>query len=277
MDVTVDELTIDSVAPTVPTVDFLITNDTTPTITGTADSVDNLTVVVDGVTYSEGDGNLTDNGDDTWSLTIPVVNELAEGIYDVMLSVFDAAGNIRTDATTDELTIGTLAPTVPTVDFLTTNDTTPVITGTADSVDDLTVEVNGVVYTEGDGNLIDDTYGGWSLQIPDANALTDGTFDVIAIATDAASNTSMDVTIDELIIDLVAPTIPAVDFLITNNSTPKLSIVNSSTVASVAVLPAASVAVTITSYVPSANAFPAGIVKLQVSSPLSTKIPSPSV
>ncbi|RXG16496.1 Ig-like domain-containing protein [Leeuwenhoekiella aestuarii] len=223
VDATFDELTIDLTAPTIPTVDFLTTNDNTPTITGTADSVDNLTVVVDGVTYTEGDGNLTDNGDDTWTLVIPAGNALADGTYDVMATATDAAGNSSSDATTDELTIDTMAPTIPTVDFLTTNDNTPTITGTADSVDNLTVVVDGVTYTEGDGNLTDNGDDTWTLVIPAGNALADGTYDVMATATDAAGNSSSDATTDELTIDTMAPTIPTVDFLTTNDNTPTIT------------------------------------------------------
>ncbi|WP_223248860.1 Ig-like domain-containing protein, partial [Leeuwenhoekiella nanhaiensis] len=116
-------------------------------MTGTADSADDLVVVVDGVTYTEGDGNLVDNGDDTWTLTIP--SPLADGTYDVMATATDAASNASVDATVDELTIDTTPPTVPTVDPLGTNDNTPTITGTADSADDLVVVVDGVTYTEG--------------------------------------------------------------------------------------------------------------------------------
>ena len=72
-------------------------------------------VVVNGVTYTEGDGNLVDNGDDTWSLTIPDANALPDGIYDVMATATDAAGNSSVDATVDELTIDTVAPTLPSV------------------------------------------------------------------------------------------------------------------------------------------------------------------
>ena len=216
-------MTIDTVAPTPPTVDFLTTNDTTPTITGTADSVDDLVVVVNGETYTEGDGNLIDNGDDTWSLTIPDANALPDGIYDVMATATDAFGTSSMDASVDELTIDTIVPTLPTVDPLTTNDTTPTITGTADSADDLVVVVNGVTYTEGDGNLIDNGDDTWSLTIPDANALPDGTYDVMATATDAAGNVNMDATIDELTIDSTAPGIPTVNSQITADVTPEIT------------------------------------------------------
>ncbi|MCK0137462.1 hypothetical protein, partial [Arenibacter sp. S6351L] len=109
---------------------------------------DVLTVTLNGTTYTEGDGNLTDNGNGTWTLTVPAGSELAEGTYDV-------AGNTADDTTTDELSIDLTDPTAPTVNTLLTNDTTPTITGTADSADVLTVTLNGTAYTEGDGNLTD--------------------------------------------------------------------------------------------------------------------------
>jgi gliding motility-associated-like protein len=197
-----EDYTVDTTAPTTPTVDAQTTNDTTPVITGTADSSDVLTVTVDGTTYTEGDGNLVDNGDDTWTLTIPTA--LADGTYDVVATATDAVSNTATDVTTDELIIDSTAPTTPTVDAQTTNDTTPVITGTANSSDVLTVTVDGTTYTEGDGNLVDNGDDTWTLTIP--TALADGTYDVVATATDAVSNTATDVTTDELIIDSTAPT-----------------------------------------------------------------------
>ncbi len=210
-DITTDELTIDSASPTTPTVDPQTTNDTTPLITGTADSDDELTVIVNGVTYTEGDGNLTDNGDDTWSLQIPDGNELPDGTYDVDASVEDTVGNTASDTTTDELTIDATAPTTPTVDPQTTNDTTPLITGTADSDDELTVIVNGITYTEGDGNLTDNGDDTWSLQIPDGSELPDGTYDVDVSVEDTVGNTASDITTDELTIDSASPTTPTVD------------------------------------------------------------------
>ncbi len=223
VDITSDELTINSAAPQSPTVDFLVTADTTPTITGTLDSSTSLTVVINGITYTEADGNLTDNGDDTWSLTIPVINVLSDGVYDVMATAEDDFGNVAADNTSDELTIDITAPTTPTVIAQVSDDPTPLIKGTADSADDLTVEVNGAIYTEGDGNLTDNGDGTWSLQIPDADSLPDGTFDVVATATDAAGNSATDGTTDELTIDTMAPTTPTVTAQITNDPTPTIT------------------------------------------------------
>ena len=103
-------------------------------------------------------------------MIIPAGNALTDGTYDVVATATDAAGNTSVDVTVDELTIDTVAPTVPTVDFLTTSDATPRITGTADSVDDLTVVVDGVTYNEGDGNLTDNGDDTWTLAIPTALA-----------------------------------------------------------------------------------------------------------
>ena len=100
---------IDTTPPAGPiTVVPQTTNDTTPVITGTATvgAGETLTVTVNGVTYTAGDGNLVrTNG--SWSLTIPQENVLASGTYAVTAQLTDAAGNVRSDATTAELVIKT--------------------------------------------------------------------------------------------------------------------------------------------------------------------------
>ncbi|MCK0132679.1 Ig-like domain-containing protein, partial [Flavobacteriaceae bacterium F08102] len=180
VDGTTDELTIDTttspIVLTQPTVNVLNASDATPTLTGTADSSDNLTVEVDDVVYTEGDAHLVDNKDNTWTLIIPEANALMDGIYDVIATVSDGNGNTAVDGTTNELTIDTttspIVLTQPTVNALNANDATPTITGTADSSDNLTVEVDDVVYTEGDAHLVDNKDNTWTLTIPEANALT---------------------------------------------------------------------------------------------------------
>jgi hypothetical protein len=88
-------------------------------------------------------------------------------------TVTDLATNASSDTTSNELVIDTTAPTAPTVTALTTNDTTPTISGTATvgSGETLTVTVNGVTYTAGanDGHLTyNSTANSWSLTIPEA-------------------------------------------------------------------------------------------------------------
>lgn len=105
---------IDLTAPTAPTVTSLSSSDATPTLTGTATVADGekLTVVVNGVTYTQGDGNLSINtSNNTWSLNIPGNNALTPATYTVLAKVTDAAGNNTSDATSNELTITVKATT----------------------------------------------------------------------------------------------------------------------------------------------------------------------
>jgi outer membrane protein OmpA-like peptidoglycan-associated protein len=82
------------------------TADTTPTITGsvTLDSSkgEYLTVTVNGVTYTQGDGNLTVEGN-TWTLNIPTATPT--GTYDVDALIYNASGYILGDSTSGELKI----------------------------------------------------------------------------------------------------------------------------------------------------------------------------
>ena len=101
-------VTFDNVSPTV-TVNSLTTNDTTPVISGTV-SDGTLSVIVNGVTYHAGDGNLVVSGS-TWALTIPAGNALIVGTYEVAASATDSVGNTGADGTTNELVITLTADT----------------------------------------------------------------------------------------------------------------------------------------------------------------------
>ncbi len=184
-----------------------------------------MTVEVNGITYTAGDGNLVDNGDGTWDLTIPVGSELPDGTYEVIATITDAAGNSATDTSSNELVIDSTAPAQPSVTALTTNDDTPVISGTATLAagEILTVEVNGITYTAGDGNLVDNGDGTWDLTIPVGSELPDGTYEVIATITDAAGNSATDTSSNELVIDSTAPAQPSVTAITTNDDTPVIS------------------------------------------------------
>ena len=220
----VGELEIDLTPPSFPTVDDLITNDTTPTLTGTAvlGFGDTLMVEVGGVVYQIGDGHLVDNGDGTWTLTIPDSNPLLEGDHEVVATVTDEAGNSTSDISVGEITIDLTPPVVPGVHPLETNDTTPTITGTAvlEPGDILTVEVDGIVYTAGDGDLQDNGDGTWTLTIPVGSELSEGAIDIIAKVVDLAGNESIDSSSGELLVDTTAPSEPTVDAVLSNSSTP---------------------------------------------------------
>ncbi len=91
------------VMPTVPvvTIDKLITNDTTPELTGTIDNVDDtIAVIVVGNEYGA-----VNNGDGTWTLADDTINELRIGIYDVEIRAVRNYVITGYDNTTNELTI----------------------------------------------------------------------------------------------------------------------------------------------------------------------------
>ena len=210
---------VDITAPPVPTIIAQITNITTPVISGTSSTApgETLTVTVNGVSYTEGNANLLVNLDGTWELTIPTGNALADGTYEVIATVTDLAGNSATDTTATELIVDTIPPPVPTVVSQNTSNTTPVISGTATIApgETLTVTVDGVVYTAGDGNLVDNGDGTWNLTLP--VPLADNSYPVTVTVIDSAGNATEDVTTAELIIDTTAPAIPTVVAQVTSN------------------------------------------------------------
>jgi hypothetical protein len=216
-DKTSDELTIDTVAPAV-TVDVLTTNDSTPALSGSVDDPSAaVEVMVNGKAYTAING-----GAGSWGLSdgsIEAGGALADGTYDLIARATDAAGNLGTDPTTDELIVDTVAPAV-TVDAVTTSDRTPALSGTVDDpAAAVNVRVDGIHYS-----AINSGSGMWSLpdgSIGDGNALGDGAYDVQASATDAAGNIGTDPTTNELVVDATGPAV-TVDPLITNDTTPPL-------------------------------------------------------
>jgi hypothetical protein len=125
--------------PTV-TVEPLITNVTTPTITGMVDDANaTVKVTVNGDTYQ---ATVYTN---TWG--VDITNALAEGTYNVQAIATDAAGNVGYDNTTDEVVIEATQPVTPTV--------TPTVTVTP-TTSDATVAFGATTYQvpEQDGNVI---------------------------------------------------------------------------------------------------------------------------
>ncbi len=101
-DVQTDELTID-ITPAVVTFDVLTTPDFSPELTGTIDdTLAIVTVHLDDSTYQ-----VTINPDSTWILADNTISpDLSPGLYDVVMTATDLAGNITIDTTFDGLTIG---------------------------------------------------------------------------------------------------------------------------------------------------------------------------
>ncbi|MBR9783526.1 MAG: Ig-like domain repeat protein, partial [Gammaproteobacteria bacterium] len=200
--------TVDAVAPVVA-FDDLTTNDTTPALTGTVDDATATVVItIDGVDYTA-----TNNGNGTWTLADDVVATLAEGSYPTSVTATDDAGNTDTD--TGTLVIDTTAPTVA-INDLTTNDTTPELTGTVN-------DPNAIVVVTIDGNDYTATNNGngtWTLADDVVATLAEGSYPTSVSATDAAGNTVTNS--GTVVIDTTAPTV-AINDLITNDTTPELT------------------------------------------------------
>jgi hypothetical protein len=108
-DDTTDELFVDVPDPWV-TVNRLVTNDTTPVLTG---SMGPATAELEVVRVSVSVGSYINTAEldvalGEWSMDI--MDELSEGIYNVVAEVEDSGGNISWDTTTDELEVDITPP-----------------------------------------------------------------------------------------------------------------------------------------------------------------------
>ncbi|WP_421843862.1 Ig-like domain-containing protein [Marinobacter algicola] len=189
----VSTTTLDQTAPSVG-VNPRTTNDTTPALTGTVDDASaDVTVTVNGNDYSA-----TNNGDGTWTLADDTVPALGAGDYTVTATAVDPAGNEGSN--TGTLTVDTSVPAV-TFDRLSTNDTTPALSGTVDNATaDITVTVDGNDYSatnNGDGT--------WTLADDQLLSLAEGDYTVEVTATGASGNVGS--VSGTLTIDTTAPSV----------------------------------------------------------------------
>nr|WP_259372163.1 Ig-like domain-containing protein [Caldimonas mangrovi] len=208
LDVTAPSLTVDAPA---------LTNNSTPTITGTTDLQNGATVTLT-VTDSAGATQTftATVAGGAYSVTVPVA--LAEGGFTVVASAADAAGNTATanDAGSLDITAPSLTVDAPAL----TNDSTPTITGTTDLPNGATVTLT-VTDSAGATQTLTATVTGGAYSVTVPVALAEGGFTVVASAADAAGNTvtandagSLDVTAPSLTVDAPA---------LTNDSTPTIT------------------------------------------------------
>ncbi len=155
--------------------------------------LDNFNLIIDGdsiiALYGFTSTSQTSNGD-------------VIGIDDTIPGILDKTWvelGIVINSTLNNITSGSVV--IPTVDSLTTEDTTPTLTGTWGSTmlgdDSLTVSLNGTDYTTENGLLIDNL--NWSLPITES--LSVGTYSVVATASRNSSGEMIsDITDNELTI-----------------------------------------------------------------------------
>ncbi|WP_228271052.1 Ig-like domain-containing protein, partial [Acinetobacter lactucae] len=206
------------ITPPVVALDDVLTNDSTPALTGTVnDPTATVVVNVDGVDYPA-----VNNGDGTWTLADNTLPALTDGPHTVTVTATDPAGNTATDTAT--LTIDTVpadligAITIPedlngdgilNADELGTDGTfnAQVALG-PDAIDGTVVNVNGVNYTVTAADL---TNGFITAAIP---VTGEGPVAIHAEAVDPQGNVDVadadvTVTVDTLPADLIgAITIP---------------------------------------------------------------------
>ncbi|WP_139844720.1 Ig-like domain-containing protein, partial [Acinetobacter baumannii] len=194
----------DITAPVVA-LDDVLTNDSTPALTGTVnDPTATVVVNVDGVDYPA-----VNNGDGTWTLADNTLPALTDGPHTITVTATDAAGNVGND--TAVVTIDTVAPNAPVLDPI--NATDPV-SGQAEPGSTVTV-----TYPDGTtATVVAGPDGSWS--VPNPGNLVDGDT-VTATATDPAGNTSLPGT-GTVSADITAPVV-ALDDVLTNDSTPALT------------------------------------------------------
>lgn len=167
------------------------TNDTTPTVVGTAEPGADVAVSIDGAAV----GTVTADEDGNWSLEL--TEPLGEGEHIVSAVQTDAAGNVS-EPTENEFSVDltALAPPVITApeDGSTTDDRTPTIVGTGEPGSTIVVVVDG----EPVGSVVVDEDGNWSLTLDDP--LADGDHVIEAVAVDEAGNESgadeIEITVD---------------------------------------------------------------------------------
>ncbi len=101
-------IVIDTTAPSAPVVQAPAnssnTNDSTPTVTGTAEANSTVNVIVDGSPA----GTTSANGTGDWSFILGSI--LIEGSHTVRATTTDAAGNTSVDSNTNTFTVDTTAP-----------------------------------------------------------------------------------------------------------------------------------------------------------------------
>ncbi len=216
-------VTVDTAAPAAPTVPDMIaasdtgssdtdniTNDTTPTFTGTAEEGSQVTLFdTDGTT--DLGTCIADASTGVWTITSSAFAESSSGtIHNITAKAADAAGNISDASASVSITIDTaaIAPSVPdlatesdtgysTSDDI-TNDTTPTFVGTAEAGSTVTLYESSAIL----GTAAADVSGNWSIT---SSELMAGFHSITAKATDIAGNVSVESGAIVITIDTVNP------------------------------------------------------------------------
>ncbi|PZX33955.1 putative secreted protein (type I secretion substrate), partial [Cupriavidus phytorum] len=208
-------VTIDAVPPAVPLITSVTddnpvatplnsgdsTNDSTPTLVGSADPGSTISIF-NGATLIG--TTVADATTGAWSFT--PTSPLTDGPYALTATATDAAGNISAPTAAFNLTVDTAAPADPIITVA--NGTT--LSGTAEAGSTVNIDLDGDGNPEGTVTA-DATTGAWTYS--PAGGLSDGVLASVT-ATDAAGNTSGPATVT---IDAVPPAVPAITSVTDDN------------------------------------------------------------
>ncbi|MEQ9878298.1 Ig-like domain-containing protein [Pectobacterium aroidearum] len=161
-------------------------------LNGTGEAGQNVTITLNGKTYTT-----TINTAGNWTLTVPAADlrALSEGEHAMSFTISDSAGNttvvnrtIIVDTTPPELSLSPFTGNnLLTADELQSSQSVSGTASLSDVGQTVTVTFNGTTYTTTVGSD-----GSWSVFIPsgDMQALTNGTYNLVASLTDKAGNTT---------------------------------------------------------------------------------------
>ena len=183
-----------------------LTNDTTPTLTGTAEAGSTVNVY-EGSTLI---GSAVADSTGHWCLTL--TGPVTEGGHNYTATATDAALNVSDPSSALGIVIDTTDPVVSAPDLAAgsdsgrsnadnlTNDTTPTLTGTVSDLNGVAkVEIYDGTTLLGEASI--DASGNWSFTVP--SDLGEGVHHLTAVATDKAGNdvqsSELQVTIDTTI------------------------------------------------------------------------------
>ena len=221
-------ITVDTTAPAAPVIATVtddigiitgllangaVTDDTQPTLAGTAEA--NATISI----YDNGSliGTATASALGAWSFT--PLTALGTGSHSLTVRATDAVGNQGAASSPFVVRVDTTAPLAPTIASViddvgtvqgavtnggVTNDTIPLIQGTAEAGSTVTIFGNGISL----GTALADQSGNWSF-LP-STALAEGTYALTARATDAAGNQGAISAGFTITVDITAPVAPVI-------------------------------------------------------------------
>lgn len=237
---------VDSIAPLSPTITLVsdnvgtitgpvanggVTNDPTPTMSGTGEPGSTITLF-NNVTSEL--TTLTVDSSGTWSYTPG--NPQSDGTYKLTVSARDDAGNVTAPPAIFTFTIDTQAPTTPSIDTVTddvgtilgtvdsgmsTDDTKPLLSGSGQAGSIVTIYDNT---TPIDTITVDST-GHWIFT--PSQPLSEGLHNLSAIATDAAGNPS-GTAVFTLTIDTTPPGAPVIVNALGNVATVPTTLISGS-------------------------------------------------